>query len=85
MAPKQITPTRPLEYVCFFPVEFPTKEGTAYVFLAVDAFSKFAINTGSELNDKPETIIKHIYLYRYFTSIYGHNVKAPIKHEFDLN
>ena len=57
-----INPTRPLEYVCFFSFEVPTKDGNAYVFLAVDAYSKFAFQTGVELNDNPETIIKHLYL-----------------------
>jgi len=62
MNTKQITATRPLEYVCFFPVEVPTKEGNAYIYLTVDAYSGFAFNTGVEDNDRPETIIKHIYL-----------------------
>lgn len=57
-----ISATKPLEYICFFPVEIPTGEGPAFVFLAVDAFSGFAFNTGVEDNDRPETIIKHIYL-----------------------
>ncbi|OFY94678.1 MAG: hypothetical protein A3K10_17965 [Bacteroidetes bacterium RIFCSPLOWO2_12_FULL_31_6] len=62
--------TRPLEYVCFFPISVPTKEGDAYVFLSVDVFSDFAFNTGVETNDDPENILKHIYLlteHPYFT------------------
>ncbi len=52
--------TKPLEYVCFFPVEIPTEEGNAYLFLSVDAYSGFAFNTGVEDNDRPETILNHI-------------------------
>ena len=54
--------SRPLEYVAFFTMEFPTKEGPGYVFLACDAYTEFAFNTGVEPNDNPETILKHIYL-----------------------
>ncbi|MGQ0826957.1 MAG: hypothetical protein ACT4ON_01050 [Bacteroidota bacterium] len=54
--------TKPLEYVCFFPVSVPTKEGDAYIFLSADVFSDFIFNTGVEPNDDPETILKHIYL-----------------------
>lgn len=54
--------TRPLEYVCLFPADIPTQEGDAYVFFAVDAFSRFAFNTGveSQLNDF--IFLKHIQL-----------------------
>ena len=54
--------SRPLEYVGVFTMEFPTKEGTAYVYMAVDAFSEFAINTGLEKEDTPDNFLKHIYL-----------------------
>ena len=53
---------RPLEYVCFFPMTVPTKEGDAYIFISLDVFSDFAFNTGIEKDENPETILKHIYL-----------------------
>lgn len=53
---------RPGEYFAFFTLETQTKAGTAYVFLACDALSGFCINTGIELNENPENILKHIYL-----------------------
>lgn len=54
--------TRPLEYVGLFIMEFPTKEGIAYVYMAVDAYSEFAFNTGVEKDNSPDNILKHIYL-----------------------
>lgn len=54
--------TRPGEYVAFFNIQLPTKEGTAYVFMACDAYTEFGFNTGTEQDEKPETVLKHIYL-----------------------
>ena len=54
--------SRPLEYVCFFTVQVKTEEGPAFIFMAVDAYSQFAFNTGVEKDDSPGNIIKHIYL-----------------------
>ena len=35
--------TRPLEYICFFQAEFPTRDdGDVYAFIFVDAHSEFA-------------------------------------------
>ncbi len=52
---------RPLEYVAFCHVKMNIVEGFAYMFLAVDAYSKFAINLGVEHDDSPQTILKNIY------------------------
>ena len=54
--------SRPLEYVGLFTMEFPTKEGTAYVYMAADAYSEFAFNTGVEKEESPDNLLKHIYL-----------------------
>jgi len=43
-------------------MEFPTKEGIAYVYMAVDAYSEFAFNTGVEKEDTADNFLKHIYL-----------------------
>ena len=53
---------RPGEFICFCPITLPTKEGDAHTFFSIDAFSGFLMNTGSELTDDAETILKHIYL-----------------------
>lgn len=54
--------TRPGEFICFCVVTVPTKEGEAHLFLFIDGYSAFAINTGVEQSDDPETILKNIYL-----------------------
>lgn len=53
---------RPGEYVAFFTIEVPTKEGPAFIYLGCDAYSEFAFNTGVEKDENPENIIKHVYL-----------------------
>ena len=52
--------TRPLEYVCLFPADLPTKEGDVFVFLFVDAYSQLLFNTGVERDREPLTVLKHI-------------------------
>lgn len=54
--------TRSLEYVCLFPVDFPTQEGDAFIFAAIDVFSEYAFNTGVENQLNDELILKHIEL-----------------------
>lgn len=39
--------TRPGEFICLCPVTIATKEGEGHIFLFIDAYSAFAINTGS--------------------------------------
>lgn len=52
--------TRPLEYVCLFQMDFPTKQdGDVFVFFAVDAFSQLVFNTGIEKNRNNANVIKH--------------------------
>jgi hypothetical protein len=52
--------TRPLEYVCLFQMDFPTKlDGDVFAFLAVDAYSQKLFNTGMEKDRSNATIIKH--------------------------
>lgn len=54
---------RPLEYVCVFPLEFPTEEGDALFHFAVDGFSKMLYVAGSDLKDKGarhELLIQHL-------------------------
>ncbi|HEY0297757.1 MAG TPA: hypothetical protein VGB84_00920 [Arachidicoccus sp.] len=52
--------TRPKEVLCLFPVEFPTQEGDAYFFLAMDVYSEFLIHTGTEKSNNIECVLKHI-------------------------
>jgi hypothetical protein len=55
--------TRPLEYICFFPAEFPTQvDGDVYAFIFVDVYSEFVILTGMEKDRNHKTILKHIRL-----------------------
>jgi hypothetical protein len=68
--------TRQLEYVCFFPVEVPTTEGDAYVFMAVDAFSKFLFQTGIESSLDDTTILKHIGLLLQHKDFKRHSDKG---------
>ncbi len=56
------TPTRPLEYICLYPMEFPTQDGDCYLFLAVDGYSHFLFNTGIEEEVTDELILRHISL-----------------------
>src|SRR4051812_44725425 len=53
--------TRQLEYIAFFNFEVRTMEGPGFVFMAVDAFSGYAIGLETERDAKPETILKNIY------------------------
>ncbi len=54
--------TRSLEYICFFPIEVPTHEGDAYLFMYVDEYSKFLIHTGTELKNDDKAVLKHLSL-----------------------
>ena len=53
---------RQLEYVGLLIVEMSTMEGSCYVYVAVDAYSKFAFKLSVEKNDNPENVLKYIYL-----------------------
>lgn len=58
--PSKFKATRPLEYVCLFQMDFPTKDdGDVFVFFAVDAFSQLVFNTGIEKNRNNPNVIKH--------------------------
>ncbi len=56
------TPGRALEYIAFFKFKIPTREGTGYVFMAYDAYTDKLFNLGVEKTDKPEAVLKNIYL-----------------------
>lgn len=49
---------RPGEYMAFFSIPMQTKEGKVYLFIAIDAFSEFAFNTGAERNENPESVLR---------------------------
>jgi hypothetical protein len=52
--------TRPLQYVCLFQAEIPTKEdGDIYTYLAVDVFTDFVFITGFEKDRSPRNILNH--------------------------
>lgn len=58
-----IKATCPLEYLCFFPAEIPTRDdGDVYAFMFVDVYSEFVIMTGMEKDRSLKTILKHIRL-----------------------
>ncbi|GAL86400.1 phage protein [Sporocytophaga myxococcoides] len=57
-----MTTSRPLEYVCFFPVNIPTGEGEAYWFASVDVYSKVIFSTGAELGLNKQIVLKHLSL-----------------------
>jgi hypothetical protein len=52
---------RPLEYVAFFTVQLATREGPAFLYLAVDAFTAYAFHLGLERDESPDHILKYIY------------------------
>jgi hypothetical protein len=68
--------TRPLEYVCFFPIEFPTKEGDVYFFTCVDAYSEFVFQTGAEPSNDNQAVLKHIKLLMENTEFKKHREKG---------
>lgn len=56
------TPERPGEFMALSVLQFNTiKDGPAYVFIAVDAYSEYVIHLGISQNDNPETILEFIY------------------------
>lgn len=58
------TATRPAEYVGFTVLQMNTiQDGPCYVFMAIDAFTKFAFHLGVDRNDHPETVLKYIYQF----------------------
>ena len=56
------TPTKPREVLCFFAADMPTQEGDVYVFLTIDAFSKYMFLTGVDPKNDLDTMLKHIKL-----------------------
>jgi hypothetical protein len=54
--------SHPLQYLCLYSIEVPTKEGDAFAFVAVDIFSEFLFLTGVEKNRGKRNVLKHIKL-----------------------
>jgi hypothetical protein len=52
---------RPLEYVAFFCIKIPTKEGDAHLFTAFDPFMDFIFSLSVEREESPETVLKNVY------------------------
>lgn len=52
--------TRPLEFVCFHPVEFETLDGDAYCYIAVDVYSKALFLIGIDVKNDTDTVLKHV-------------------------
>lgn len=52
---------RPFEYIALDSVQLNTKQGPAYAYFAVEAFTGYAFSAGVEPNDSPDTILKVIY------------------------
>ena len=79
--------TRPLQYVAFFHFEIRTKEGPAYVFMAVDAFDGHAFNLQVEQDNRPDTVLKNIYLLLedpYFVQNGGDGITLVLEDHEDL-
>lgn len=79
-------PTRPLEYVCFFPAEFPTRDdGDVYAFIFVDAYSEFVIMTGMGKDRSHKTILEHIRLFTSHKDFQMHKGKpfTLLLHKYD--
>lgn len=51
--------TYPLEHICFYPIELPTREGDVYAFAFVDVFSKFLFITGIEKERNQNILMRH--------------------------
>lgn len=58
-SPDQITRTG--ECIALSRLKFQTRQGPAYVFVAVDAFSGYGYNLGAEMSDDPALTIRFIY------------------------
>ncbi|MDP1727614.1 MAG: hypothetical protein Q8M15_12590 [Bacteroidota bacterium] len=54
--------TRQLQYVAFFYVKVRLRDGFVFMFMAVDAYSGYAINLGIEQDDSDANILKNVYL-----------------------
>ena len=68
--------TRPFEYICFFPAEFPTQiDGDVYAFIFVDVYSGRSI----------ENILKHIRLLTWNKDFLSHKGKpfTLILHKYE--
>lgn len=84
----KIKATRPLEYVCLFQMDFPTKQdGDVFVFFAVDAFSQLVFNTGIEKNRSNANVIKHTRLLledeKFKKGLTKHKSFTLVFHKFD--
>lgn len=78
--------TRPFEYICFFPAEFPTRVGgDVYAFIFVDVYSGFVIMTGMEKSRSIENILKHIRLLTWNKDFLSHKGKpfTLILHKYE--
>jgi len=67
---------RPLEYVSFFNKTVPIQQGLAFAYFGCDAYTGFTFHTGTELNEKPDTILKHISLLMENTDFLKHRDKG---------
>lgn len=54
--------TRPMEFIALSVFIIHSVDGDIYFYFAIDAFSGFVIHIGTDRNDNPETLIKHVYL-----------------------
>ncbi|HWY13301.1 MAG TPA: hypothetical protein VN026_18360 [Bacteroidia bacterium] len=54
--------TRPLEFVVFLIAELRLKTDITFMYLAIDEYTQTVFHTGVENDDKPETVLKHVYM-----------------------
>jgi hypothetical protein len=64
---------RELEYVAFLNVKLNTKEGFAYMFVAIDAYTGLAMSLGVERDESPESVLKNVYLLTEHKDFKSHN------------
>lgn len=57
-----LTATKPMQHICFYPVDISTTKENAYVYMFIDAFSRLMIVTGVETDTTAQNIFKHIEL-----------------------
>lgn len=77
-------PKRPGEVICFFPVEFPTKQGDVYIFVAKDIYSETLIQTGVEGDNTIDQVLKHLALLMQDESFaeYGNKPFTLVLHKY---
>ena len=57
-----ITIDRPMQYIAFMRLKIGKGEEAIYMFCAVDAYTRYAIQLGIDRDDSPENVLKNVYM-----------------------